>query len=238
MVGALADETNRIRADKGLKGVILSDDLCVAAQAHAEDMLQRGYFDHRSPEGNEPADRIVRWAPLAIVLGARENIMRSDGEVSSNIAIRAGRAVEGWLVSKGHRENLLAIEATHVGFGVATGAQDGRRVELVVQVLGIVAGRWERIPDAVVHPPAQWFARLARPLEFFLEDSSRPDRPYPDPKLGDRVWRGGVPLLVEAENGRTRVWIPPRLESGPYKLLARLAGEESYQVIRPLVVRR
>jgi hypothetical protein len=237
MVAALLDETNRVRAENGLKLVALSDDLSVAAQAHAEDMLQRGYFAHRSPEGAEPADRLVRWSARAIVLDVRENIMKSDGEVSGVVALRAQKAVEGWLVSKGHRENLLAPGCTHAGFGVATRASEGRRVEYLVQLLGIAAGRWERVPDDVARPPVAWRAELARPLEFFLEDTTRPGRPYADPKLADRVWHGGVPLLTGTENGRTIVKIPPRLEPGPYKLLGRPAGEEAYYVLRSLTVR-
>jgi uncharacterized protein YkwD len=31
-------------------------------------------------------------------------------------------AVEGWMESKGHRKNILGVEYTHTGVGIAVGA--------------------------------------------------------------------------------------------------------------------
>src|SRR5262245_36615023 len=44
MVAVLVDETNRERAKRRLPELALSRELGAAAQAHAEDMLARGYF--------------------------------------------------------------------------------------------------------------------------------------------------------------------------------------------------
>ncbi len=92
-----------------------------AAQAHAEDMVRRGFYAHRGPEGSSP---LVR---------ARRAGYRGVGAVGENIAkglFTPEEAVERWMNSSGHRRNLLRRGATATGFGVAVG-DDGREVEVV-----------------------------------------------------------------------------------------------------------
>ena len=49
-----------------------------AAQAHAEDMLQRHYYAHETPEGKDPRDRFLAagGSPSSLV---EENIARCAG---------------------------------------------------------------------------------------------------------------------------------------------------------------
>jgi len=95
MLPVLVEATNRERAAKHQGPVVLAAELCAAAQAHAEDMLARGYFAHESPEGEATAQRVLRIVPRAIVLSIRENILKSEGEQSDAPAVRAANIIEG-----------------------------------------------------------------------------------------------------------------------------------------------
>lgn len=101
---------NRARADAGCPApLIWEGDLAAIAQMHSEDMRRRGYFDHVTPEGRTPANR-VQAAGIPITA------------VAENIALGqpTGRAVfESWRDSPGHRRNLLNCEYTHHGVGLA-----------------------------------------------------------------------------------------------------------------------
>jgi len=79
------------------------------AAAHSQDMLRRGYFSHRSPEGATPFDR-MRAAGIAFSAAA-ENIAYG--------ALTGEAAFHQWFGSAGHRRNLLNCRYTRHGVGVA-----------------------------------------------------------------------------------------------------------------------
>jgi uncharacterized protein YkwD len=65
---------NEAREQHGLPALQSRPELDRAAQAHAEDMLNRSYFDHVSPEGKTVFDRYVaaggsRWRLVAENIG-------------------------------------------------------------------------------------------------------------------------------------------------------------------------
>lgn len=80
-----------------------------AAQAHAQDMAQRNFFDHRGSDGSRAAQRVTRagfrWRDVG------ENI--AGGQTS------AESVVAGWLASPGHCANLMRREFTHMGVAYA-----------------------------------------------------------------------------------------------------------------------
>lgn len=110
------DAINRARAERGLPKLVHSRELAAVARAHSEDMARRGYFDHRTPDGVGPADRVkaggIRYSRMA------ENIAVNAG-VDSPVDV----AVQGWLESRHHRENLLGPFAL-TAVGVAS-SEDG-----------------------------------------------------------------------------------------------------------------
>ena len=71
--------------------------LAEAALAHSQDMASKNYFDHTSPEGENPGVRISRTGYAAITWG--ENIAAGYGSVS--------RVIEGWMESPGHCANIM-----------------------------------------------------------------------------------------------------------------------------------
>ena len=112
------DLANASRAKAGLVELRRSGVLDEAAQTHADAMLERGFYDHVSPEGETPFDRFLaaggsRWA----VSG--ENIARCEGCETPPGAERVASFHEGWMESPGHRENILSSGFTRFGFGIA-----------------------------------------------------------------------------------------------------------------------
>ncbi len=103
-----------------------SAELDRAAQAHAEDMLARGYFEHESPERHTVRERAqsagYRW--------------RAVGENIALGQLTADEVMDSWMKSPEHRENILDPEYRDLGVGLALGeSKKGFRV-LWVQTFG------------------------------------------------------------------------------------------------------
>lgn len=103
---------NGERERRGLAPLLPSAALREVARAHSEDMAARGFFDHRSPDGASPADRVhgagIRFSRMS------ENIERS---LNADDPVEA--AVRGWLDSPRHRRNMLDPEVVETGVGAA-----------------------------------------------------------------------------------------------------------------------
>lgn len=113
---------NQSRQQQGLAPLTAGADLDEAARAHAEDMLERDYYAHSSPEGNTVRDRYLAAGGSEWELVA-ENIARCQGcEVPVDVA-RVEAFHEGWMNSPGHRRNILAEGLARFGFAIAGGGQ-------------------------------------------------------------------------------------------------------------------
>lgn len=76
----------------------LSRELTIAARAHSADMAARNFFDHTNPSGQNPTDR----ARAAGYTGsAGENIAAGYENIAA--------AHRAWLLSLGHRRNVLSL---------------------------------------------------------------------------------------------------------------------------------
>ncbi len=118
-------EVNRLRRDHGREPLASEPHLDEAAQRHAEDMLRRAYYDHKSPEGDGVGDR-VRAAGYGRYRTVAENIAKG--------LFTPDEVVRRWANSSGHRRNLLHRRVTETGLGVAYG-ETGDEFEVVwVQV--------------------------------------------------------------------------------------------------------
>ena len=88
--------------------------LAQAALAHSQDMVQRGFFEHDTPDGVTPQDRILR---TGYVTGrgkaTGENLAWGEGFRAS-----PGEIVEGWMRSPGHKRNILRPSFQEIGFGI------------------------------------------------------------------------------------------------------------------------
>ncbi|MFC0201117.1 CAP domain-containing protein [Paracoccus rhizosphaerae] len=116
------DLVNQARQDQGLETLTAGADLDEAARVHAEDMLDRNYYAHESPEGEDVRDRYLTAGGSEWELVA-ENIARCVGcDIPADIA-RVEAFQEGWMNSPGHRANILAEGLERFGFATASGGQ-------------------------------------------------------------------------------------------------------------------
>ena len=116
---AVICELNWERAQHGLPSVRANSDLDVAAHQHARDMVARHYFDHYSPGGLGPVDRIRQTGYLANAL------YWAIGEVIAwtvRPAPTPHAALIAWMHSPPHRAVILTASYRDVGVGVVHGA--------------------------------------------------------------------------------------------------------------------
>jgi uncharacterized protein YkwD len=111
----VVDAINEIRRDHGLGRLAPMDGLADIARDHSADMVAREFFAHRSPDGRMARQRVEDGGVQ--VNGVAENLYKCRGVDDPLVA-----TVEGWMESKGHRKNILGVEYTHTGVGIAVGA--------------------------------------------------------------------------------------------------------------------
>jgi uncharacterized protein YkwD len=127
-----AETLTRINAERrrtGRQPLTLDPKLDLAAQRHAEDMLGRSFFAHRGPDGRTVRERAraagFEWSAIG------ENLAEGQESVKE--------AVEAWMRSSGHRENILDRRYTETGVGLALGRdpKTGEYRILWVQTFGL-----------------------------------------------------------------------------------------------------
>ncbi|MFI9048380.1 CAP domain-containing protein [Streptomyces sp. NPDC053427] len=99
---------NAERAKKGCSPVTVNAKLRAAAQGHSDDMAARDYYDHTTPEGIDPGDRMTSAGYHWITYG--ENIYKSPKDAQT--------AMAGWMKSPGHRDNILNCAFKEIGVGI------------------------------------------------------------------------------------------------------------------------
>jgi uncharacterized protein YkwD len=109
------EKTNQARAKNGLAPLRWDSQLCRMARTHSEKMARGGFFSHQTPEGLEIKERARQSGILHFrVIG--ENIAYNKGYDDPG-----GFAVERWMISSGHRANMLyvAFQSSAIGSYVA-----------------------------------------------------------------------------------------------------------------------
>lgn len=101
------DLVNKDRRANGLPPLTLSADLSRVAAAHSQDMINRHYFDHNTPDGKTPFDRL-------------HDAGISYGYAGENIAMNqsVAAAEQAFMNSPGHRANILNPNFHKIGLGV------------------------------------------------------------------------------------------------------------------------
>jgi len=118
------DLANRDRAGEGLVPMSVDPVLSQAAQYHAEDMLRRNYFDHYSPEGESPSDRLAAAGRQGY---PAENIAMTEDRRIRRIQARTLETFQRqWMQSAGHRRNLMNPNYERFGYGLAIDPSSGR----------------------------------------------------------------------------------------------------------------
>jgi len=107
---------NKKRAENGEAPLLVNGDLERAAEAHSREMVAADYFEHMSPSGETPFDRIrsagyIPNSTVGYVVG--ENLAWGTLELSTPQAI-----VEAWFASPEHLANILEGHYRETGIGV------------------------------------------------------------------------------------------------------------------------
>lgn len=105
-INRVLELTNAERARVGLAPLTLNSSLATAAQTHSQNMASQDFFSHTGLDGSSPTDRA--------------RIAGYSGGASENIGVgytSAEAAVNGWMNSPGHRENILNPDYRSIGIG-------------------------------------------------------------------------------------------------------------------------
>jgi len=118
--------TNQKRQDAGVGPLIRNALLDKVAALKATDMFAKDYWAHNSPDGTTP------WYFFRKVnydyQYAGENLAR--GFTTAN------DAMDAWMASPSHKENLLSPNYREIGFAVEDGKLTGEQTTLIVQEFG------------------------------------------------------------------------------------------------------
>jgi uncharacterized protein YkwD len=109
---------NEAREKEGLEYLCVEPRLAEAAQGHADDMIERDYFDHNSPDAEGMEDRI-KGAGYDGYEDAGENIAWGSGESTA-----PDNRFDALMKSEGHRKNIMSDAYREVGIGYAEGTLD------------------------------------------------------------------------------------------------------------------
>lgn len=122
----LVAETNSSRVEIGQNELTANDTLAYAAQLKANDMAEKGYFAHISPDGTTP------WYWI-------QKAGYSYSDAGENLAVNFVDSEEvhnAWMNSPTHRANILRDGFTEIGIATASGVYNGRSAIFVVQYFG------------------------------------------------------------------------------------------------------
>lgn len=117
---------NQDRDVSGLPPLVLNAALSASALKKAQDMSERDYFAHQSPDGRQPWDWIERADYPYLYVG--ENLaMNFSSGLSAHNALMA---------SPSHRKNILNERYHDVGLAVISGKINGQSTNILVQIFG------------------------------------------------------------------------------------------------------
>lgn len=122
----LVDLTNTDRAAYNLGTLTVNEKLTAAAQAKANDMANKSYFAHTSPEG------IDSWYWF-------KQAGYDFQHAGENLAVDFSDSADverAWMNSPTHRDNILNGKYTEVGIATASGFYNGHPTTFVVTMFG------------------------------------------------------------------------------------------------------
>lgn len=108
-IEGLVNETNERRSAQSEAPLKLNAQLTKAAQIKAQDMVERNYWSHNTPDGNAPWEFV-------------NNAGYSYSKAGENLAYGfkdEDAVIGGWMNSPSHRANMLDVNYQEVGFGFA-----------------------------------------------------------------------------------------------------------------------
>ena len=108
---AITQRINVIRQEHGLAPLQRNAPLTRVARTYSCEMAAGGFFAHESPSGEDAADRVL-------AAGLEYRAVGENLAYTTNAPDPVDAAIDGWMKSDGHRENILSVEYTWTGVGV------------------------------------------------------------------------------------------------------------------------
>jgi uncharacterized protein YkwD len=135
---AVLGQINAYRRSHGLVPLRLSPQLSAAADQHSTEMARVGYFAHESADGSSFDKRLQRFYPPARsrYWSVGENLLWSSPDVA------AAQALQIWVNSPPHRQNLLTARWRQIGISAvhadsAGGTYEGLPVTIITPDFGV-----------------------------------------------------------------------------------------------------
>ena len=123
----LINFTNNERNELGIQPLKENSQLEMAAFLKAEDMMEKDYFSHKSPEGITPWHWFKKANYNYQLAGENLAIGFLDSE----------EVYQAWLNSPSHRANLLNPNYNEIGIAILKGEFEGKKTTVVVQHFGV-----------------------------------------------------------------------------------------------------
>ncbi len=139
ITGVLVDLTNTSRTSQNLSPLAWNPSLSAIAQMKANDMAEKGYFAHVSPDNKSPWYWFAQGGYKFVYAGENLAVNFIDSE----------DVVDAWMNSPSHRANIMNERFTEIGMAIASGEYKGRDSLFVVQVFGRPASP-EQVASVVV----------------------------------------------------------------------------------------
>ncbi|AFY48588.1 uncharacterized protein with SCP/PR1 domains [Nostoc sp. PCC 7524] len=111
MEAAIRRGINQVRQKNGLSPLKDNQKLAQVARKYSRQMSEQKFFSHTGADGSTPQERVLRDGIIYSAVG--ENLFKSQ-----NVPRPVPAAIEGWMKSPGHRENILRPVFTETGVGV------------------------------------------------------------------------------------------------------------------------
>jgi uncharacterized protein YkwD len=111
---------NQERTSRGLAPLKSNRLLLKVARRYSQLMVAERFFAHVSPGGSTLVKRVrkgTRYLRGAHSWALGENIAWGSGRFAT-----PANTVRAWMISPGHRRNILTPRFRHIGIGIATGA--------------------------------------------------------------------------------------------------------------------
>ncbi|KYC35348.1 hypothetical protein WA1_09385 [Scytonema hofmannii PCC 7110] len=107
----IRQDINKVRVKYGLKPLQNNEKLVQIARRYSREMAEKNFFSHTGANGSTLSQRAQSGGIIYWVVG--ENLFKS-----TNIRRPVPVAVDGWMKSPGHRENILRPIFKETGVGV------------------------------------------------------------------------------------------------------------------------
>lgn len=151
---------NQARSEENLPPVQRNEKLMESALLKAEDMKEKNYFEHVSPEGLDP------WF-FAEKVGYK---YKTFGENLAEGFFSANSVHEGWMNSEGHRENILNKDFKEIGAAIVAFEQNGMKSYLLVQHFASQLSQKDLEPKVVCDKDLKKSCEDAKEKEIEVDD--------------------------------------------------------------------